>query len=208
MNQVTQLPIIQIELQRSGLYVPTLSSEKSAEYKLYLQDNIQIPPKTTMTVSMGYKIRIIEPEPQEQNKWITYIQICGRCLIQNEFGCIVFPSIIDANRPEELKLYITNTTNETVSFNKGTRIAKMIVKSTPVCNMIVVPDEEDSDDPAKKDNISFGQRGRRCTTILGGHRNNIIQKKRAGSPIPGTTCNNTNQRQGTPPPTPVKKTKN
>ena len=100
--------------------IPTRGTRYSAGYDLYANDKGMIEPKRRKTIPTG----------------ISWIQvpnhivglIMPRSGLANKYGIATMAGVIDSDYRGEINIILYNTGHETFSYNKGDRLAQLIIQ--------------------------------------------------------------------------------
>lgn len=104
-----------------GASAPTRGSDEAAGYDLYSNENGVIEPKDRLLVKTGVVMVL---------KKGTYGRIAPRSGLAFNYGIDVLAGVIDSDYRGEIGVILYNTGKNTFEFNKGDRIAQLII--TPI----------------------------------------------------------------------------
>ncbi len=114
---------VQLKRLREGAVMPTYGSEGAACFDLYSAEQVEVPPGKTVKVPLGFAMAIPEG-------W--YMEIRPRSGLSLKTGIRLpnSPATIDSDYRGEVSLLIWNTSDKTITVDKGMRLAQGILHRT------------------------------------------------------------------------------
>lgn len=115
---------VYIELCNKNAVIPKYSDREDAGADVALCEDIRIKPNETKLVSLGLKVAIpkgfeLQIRPRSGLSYKTSLRIPNS------------PGTIDTNFRDELKIILHNIGEKTLSFEKGDRIAQLVLNEVP-----------------------------------------------------------------------------
>jgi len=99
--------------------LPTRGTAGAAGYDLYLDaDSVTVPPGVPTLLSTGVKCEIRDG---------FFGQIRDRSSVALKKSCLVMAGVIDSDYENEVKVLLVNVSNTPMTFQRGDRIAQMII---------------------------------------------------------------------------------
>ena len=122
---------VYIELCHENALIPYYSDEEDAGADVALCENIEIKPNETKLVNLGFKVAIpkgfeLQIRPRSGLSYKTSLRIPNS------------PATIDTNFRDELKVILHNIGEETLSFEKGDRIAQLVLNEVTKAKFIQI----------------------------------------------------------------------
>ena len=108
----------EVELMHKDAACPTIATKGSAGYDLFAVEAGSIKPQERQRIGLGIKLKLPEQH---------CAQICGRSGLAFKHGITVLGGVIDSDYRGELFIMLHNTGAQTFSYEKGNRIAQMVI---------------------------------------------------------------------------------
>jgi len=123
LSEHIKVRISRISSQSSDLPLPTYATDGSAGMDLYaaVDVDLTIHPRSTVLVPTGYSIQL--PEGYEAQ-----VRPRSGLAIKHQIGILNSPGTIDSDYRGEIKVILTNFSNDPFVVKRGDRIAQMIVQ--------------------------------------------------------------------------------
>ncbi len=136
---------LKVKKLREDAKLPTRGHEGDAGVDFYCIDEVHLPPRERTEVQTGVAIQI--PEGCVGLVW-------DKSSISFRMGLKTMGGVIDAGYRGEVKLCFYNTNDEEVIFEKGQKVAQMIIQKFENCDIL----EGELDDSVRGDG-GFGSTG-------------------------------------------------
>lgn len=137
---------LKIKLLHPAAMVPQQGSPDSAGYDLYCIEDFSIPAQETKMVPLGFATEI----PKE-----FHVRIESRSGLATK-GLVVLTGVIDSDYRGQWHVILRNVTLSPVHFEKGAKVAQMVIRPTYRANFTEVAELEES----QRGTGGFGSTGR------------------------------------------------
>lgn len=121
--------VLKIKLLHKDATIPTKANPTDAGFDLYAVDSGVVYPQQQTCISLGIAITV----PPN-----TYGRIAPRSGLAYRSGIDVMAGVIDETYTDELKVILRNHRCNSFTYEKGDRIAQLIIEKIEHCTMDVV----------------------------------------------------------------------